>query len=93
MVSYFVFNRWSYNFQEASEDLKTVISELSKFKYEIQTNKALTKLTTNEPDVKIYNNYIDKQAAEENETTHFNTIWLLVECYMYRRIKEMFTLT
>ncbi|ENN70928.1 hypothetical protein YQE_12330, partial [Dendroctonus ponderosae] len=79
--------------QNSAEDLKKVISELSKFKYEIQTNKPLTKLQSDAPDIKIYNDYIDKQATEEGETTYFNTIWLLVECYMYRRIKEVFSLT
>ncbi|CAG9763160.1 unnamed protein product [Ceutorhynchus assimilis] len=79
--------------ENSREDLKQVIGELSKFKYEVQTNKPLTKLVGEETDVRIYNDYIAKQASEEGETTHFNTIWLLAECYMYKRIKEMFTLT
>ncbi|KAL1518126.1 hypothetical protein ABEB36_001798 [Hypothenemus hampei] len=78
---------------DASEDLKTVIGEISKLKYEIQTNKPLAKLQTQDEDIKLYNNHIDKQATEEGETTYFNTIWLLTECYMYRRIREIFSLT
>ncbi|XP_066255914.1 damage-control phosphatase ARMT1-like isoform X1 [Euwallacea similis] len=75
------------------EDLKKAISELAKLKYEIQTNKPLTKLVSKDSDIKIYNEFLEKQASQEGEATHFNTIFLLSECYMYRRIKESFVLT
>ncbi|KAJ8948778.1 hypothetical protein NQ318_022909, partial [Aromia moschata] len=78
---------------DAKEELKTVIGELSEFKYEIQTNKPLKLLTLDAPDIHIYNEYIQKQATEEGHATHFHTIWLLAECYMYRRIKEIFEKT
>jgi len=81
------------NGEGAREDLKKVIGEISKFKYEIQTNKPLQLLITNNSDVHYYNEYISKQETEEGHTTHFNTIWLLTECYMYRRLKEIFMLT
>ncbi|XP_057672468.1 damage-control phosphatase ARMT1-like [Diorhabda carinulata] len=76
--------------EAALEELKIIIGEISELKYEIQTNKSLKPLTTDAKDVKIYNDYIYKQTAAEGHTTHFHTIWLLTECYMYRRIKQMF---
>ena len=66
------------------------MGEISKLKYEIQTNKALGNLTGDGSDVQIYNDYIAKQASEEGHTKYFNTIWLLSECFMYRKIKEIF---
>ncbi|XP_072397023.1 damage-control phosphatase ARMT1-like [Diabrotica undecimpunctata] len=75
---------------EAVDELKTIIGEISEFKYEVQTNKPLKLLIGNAPDVNIYNEYIKKQSVAEGHTTHFHTIWLLTECYMYRRIKQIF---
>ncbi|CAH1954422.1 unnamed protein product [Acanthoscelides obtectus] len=75
---------------ESAEELKTVIGELSELKYEIQTNKPLKPLTSTAPDARIYNEYIAEQATTENPPTHFHTIWLLTECYMYRRIAQAF---
>ncbi|XP_030752701.1 damage-control phosphatase ARMT1-like isoform X1 [Sitophilus oryzae] len=77
----------------AHDDLKKVIGEISKLKYEIQTNKPLPYLTSTDPDIHFFNEHITKQASEEGHTTYFNTIWLLTECYMYRRIKQSFSFT
>ncbi|XP_023013218.2 damage-control phosphatase ARMT1 [Leptinotarsa decemlineata] len=76
--------------EQAKEELKTVIGKLSELKYEIQTNKPLQLLTSQLPDAKIYNDHITKQTNEEGQPTHFHTIWLLTECYMYRRINQIF---
>ncbi|KAG5885454.1 hypothetical protein JTB14_037035 [Gonioctena quinquepunctata] len=76
--------------EDAKEELKTVIGDLSELKYEIQTNKPLKLLTSQSPDANIYNEYIMKHANGDNPPTHFHTIWLLSECYMYRRIRQIF---
>lgn len=76
--------------QEAQEELKTVIGEISEFKYEIQTNKPLKLLTSEEPDAAIYNEYIKTLSDQDGQPTHFHTIWLLTECYMYRRLRQTF---
>nr|CAH7737870.1 unnamed protein product [Callosobruchus chinensis] len=78
---------------QAAEELKTVIGELSELKYEIQTNKPLKALISTAPDASIYNKYISEQASTESQPTYFHTIWLLSECYMYRRIKQAFEKT
>lgn len=79
--------------QEAQDELKTVIGEISKLKYEIQTNKPIPPLSGSEPDVPIYNDWIAKQSSENGQATYFHTIFLLAECYMYRRIHEIFAST
>jgi uncharacterized protein with ATP-grasp and redox domains len=79
--------------EEGQEDLKSVIAELSKLKYEIQTNKSLRKIVSKSSDVKFYNDYINAQMGVEGNVTFFSAIWLLSECYMYRRIREAFELT
>lgn len=75
--------------KEAKEELKTVIGDISKLKYEIQTNKTMRDIISQAPDVKFYNDYLAKQA----NVTYFTTIWLHTECYMYRRLRETFELT
>ncbi|XP_044730173.1 damage-control phosphatase ARMT1-like [Chrysoperla carnea] len=78
---------------DISEDLKTVIGEISKLKYEIQTNKELKPLTdVNGPDAKIWNDYLVEQSKDEIPT-YFNTTWLYAECYVYRRLKDIFDCT
>lgn len=81
---------YTFIYKEVTEDLKKIIGEISKLKYEIQTNKPLLKLKPDDLDIHFYNEYIVKQATEEGHTTYFNTIWLLTECYMYRRIRNIF---
>nr|CAI5827285.1 unnamed protein product [Callosobruchus analis] len=78
---------------QGAEELKTVIGELSELKYEIQTNKPLKALTSTAPDANIYNEYISQQANTKGQPTYFHTIWLLSECYMYRRVNQAFEKT
>lgn len=79
-----------YYFQEAQEELKAVIGEISKLKYEIQTNKELQPVQNAAPDTKFYNEYLAKLSDKEGHTTYFHTIWLVAECYMYRRLRDIF---
>lgn len=81
---------WTWYFQDAKEELKVVIGNISEFKYEIQTNKPLKLLTSTANDAKIYNQYITEKSDEEGPPSHFHCIWLLTECYMYRRIRQIF---
>lgn len=67
-----------------------MIGCISEFKYEIQTNKPIKLLTSKERDAQIYNDYINHRSNGEGPPTHFHTIWLLTECYMYRRIRQIF---
>jgi hypothetical protein len=62
------------------------------------TNKPLLPLSINpnivEDDTIIWNNKIKKLSESQNESaTWYNVIWLISECYMYRRIAQEFLLT
>lgn len=74
--------------EEAEEEFKTVITEISKLKAEIQTNKPMRKLVGDAPDISLYNKALAHQAVKISFPTYFNGNWLFVECYMYRRIME-----
>ncbi|XP_045463031.1 damage-control phosphatase ARMT1-like isoform X1 [Harmonia axyridis] len=78
---------------EARDEIKTVVGKLSRLKYEIQTNKPLKNIRSPATDATIYNDYIRERDGMEGVPTPFHTIWLLVECYMYRKIWEAFEKT
>ncbi|XP_018325936.1 protein-glutamate O-methyltransferase [Agrilus planipennis] len=79
--------------QGAGEELKIVIGEISKIKYEVQTNKPLQEIVSSAPDIKIYNDYLAKQATDDGWPTYFNCVWLLAECYIYRKLYDIFEKT
>lgn len=56
----------------------------------MQTNKPLQKFNSEIPDTQVYDWYISEQTTSDGEPKYFTTIWLLVECYMYRRVKFAF---
>ena len=84
--------------QEAIEEIKQVVGAISKLKNELMTNKPFLPLPQVEnkvnDDALIWNDKIDKLTNTEGETqTWYNSIWLISECYMYRRIAQEFALT
>lgn len=83
------------NQQEKIEDSKGVIAKLSKLRYEMKTNKPLTQMEDDRPDVQIWNDTIEKgkSLVDQNKITSFTGAWLIVECYMYRKIYEAFALS
>ncbi|KAK9892831.1 hypothetical protein WA026_022293 [Henosepilachna vigintioctopunctata] len=78
---------------EAREDIKNVIGKLSRLKYEIQTNKPLKNIRSKASDANTYNEFIRERDSQEGPPTPFHSVWLLVECYMYRKIWEAFEKT
>jgi hypothetical protein len=80
-------------FQYTKEELKDVIGSFSKLKNEVQTNKPIEVLTSDGPDVSSWNAYYERERERQNEEPRwFHTSWLYAECYMYRRIHEVFEL-
>lgn len=86
----YLFKEELFLLQVAKDELKNVIGELSKLKYEMQTNKPLTRFESDIPDTKIYDWYLSEQTTSDGEPKYFTAIWLLVECYMYRKIRFIF---
>lgn len=76
------------------EDSKGVIAKLSKLRYEMKTNKPLMQMEDDRPDVQIWNNTIkeSKSLVDQDKIASFTGAWLIVECYMYRKIYEAFAL-
>ncbi|XP_067007683.2 damage-control phosphatase ARMT1 isoform X2 [Anabrus simplex] len=78
----------------ARDDVKMVTGLLSKLKHDLQTNKSLELLSSDGPDVAIWNDYFNHTAEVEGaDPRWYYSPWLYVECYMYRRIREMFELS
>lgn len=79
----------------AEEETKSLIEELARLKYELQTNKPLKMVTDNLPEANIWNEYLTKEQSKQpqEEVSWFNVSWLYAECYMYRRMREVFFLS
>ncbi|XP_050805649.1 damage-control phosphatase ARMT1 isoform X1 [Gopherus flavomarginatus] len=77
--------------EKGIEAEKNTISILSKLRNELQTDKPLVPLDDKLPDVPLWNQYLEYQQnlLDGNEQpSWFQSPWLYVECYMYRRIHE-----
>ncbi|XP_062496764.1 damage-control phosphatase ARMT1 [Pezoporus occidentalis] len=75
--------------EKGVEAEKRAISFLSKLRNELQTDKPVTPLEDELPDAALWNQYLDYQrnlANGSGELSWFQSPWLFVECYMYRRI-------
>lgn len=60
----------------------------------MKTNKPLMLVEDDRPDTQIWNDTINnsKSLVDENKVASFTGAWLVVECYMYRKIYEAFAL-
>ena len=71
--------------------MKAVLAKLSQLRYELQTNKAMAPIQHG-ADIKdwgdVFKTYRDNLKGEEPQW--FSVSWLFAECYMYRRIAEIF---
>lgn len=84
--------------KDAAEELKQVIGDLSKLRSELMTDKPLTPLKLSnkaaDGDAIVWNDYLKaRQDIEGPALTWYSTVWLLSECYMYRRINQALVLT
>lgn len=72
------------------EDLKWCIGQISKLKYEVQTDKLMSEISGTEGDEDCWNNFL-KEIEPRN--SYFSGVWLYAECYCYRRLKSIFSQT
>ena len=79
----------------AEEETKNLIEQLAKLKYELQTNKPLKKILDNLSDANIYNEYLNNEQImlNQSDVLWFEISWLYAECYLYRRMREIFFLS
>lgn len=69
------------------EEIKLCIGEISKLKYELQTNKEMTELPGNESDQYEWNKMLQEIVPNN---AFFSAVWLYAECYVYRRLRSIF---
>ena len=73
--------------------MKNVIGRLSALQNEMITNKPIKPLVSNGPDVSIWNTYLEEENSKHDfPAAWYDSSWLYVECYLYRRIREAFEL-
>lgn len=73
--------------ERSKEELKQCVGEISKLKYELQTDKEMMELPGNESDQFEWNKLL-KEIAPNN--TYFTAVWLYAECFVYRKLKSIF---
>lgn len=74
-----------------AHDAKNIVSQLSRLKNEMQTDKTLRKLKDSYSDVQKWNTFLDKipiLESAKSTPTWYSVAWLYCECYLYRRIFE-----
>ncbi|KND03902.1 uncharacterized protein SPPG_01355 [Spizellomyces punctatus DAOM BR117] len=76
---------------EKTAEAKDCISQLSKLTYELQRDRPLDILRDSEEDAETWNFLLG--AVAKDKKTWFSAPWLFVECYMYRKIREIFSRT
>jgi damage-control phosphatase, subfamily III len=76
--------------EQSREELKSCIGEISKLKYELQTDKPMLEIPGDESDQYEWNNLL-KEIEPNN--SYFSAVWLYAECYLYRRLKSIFAET
>lgn len=75
-------------FQKCIDDLKEIIGNISKLKYELQTDKPFKPLEGDDTDQRAWNNFIE--SLDDDKRSYFSSVWLHAECYLYRRLKAIF---
>lgn len=85
---------------EIEADSKQVISELTKIRKDVETNKptilfepigSLTEeLNYFNDDIELWNKTLEaNRLSDQSMPKYFESAWLLVECYLYRKLKEV----
>ncbi|KAF2095009.1 DUF89-domain-containing protein [Rhizodiscina lignyota] len=72
------------------EEGKRIVSDLAKLKYELQHGRQLTPLPDDgQPDIAGYN----QELEQRGNPNWLDVAWLYSECYMYRRMNSLFSLS
>ncbi|XP_052872013.1 damage-control phosphatase ARMT1-like [Anopheles cruzii] len=73
--------------ETARDELKAAIGEISKLKYELQTDKDFKSIRSAVGDEALWNGFIE--GLGENNS-YYSACWLYAETYMYRRLNNIF---
>ncbi|KAJ3338809.1 hypothetical protein HDU93_009031 [Gonapodya sp. JEL0774] len=71
---------------------KEIIAEVGKLRHELTRDMKLREIEDDgDPDVQLWNQLLTNWwRGEENQRTWFQAPWLFAECYLYRRVRELF---
>jgi hypothetical protein len=69
------------------DELKFCIGEISKLKYELQTNKEMVALPGDDFDKYEWNKLLNEIKPNN---AYFSAVWLYAECYIYKKLKSIF---
>ncbi|KAI9105998.1 hypothetical protein DFS34DRAFT_574725 [Phlyctochytrium arcticum] len=73
----------------AEVDAKRCISKISQLTYELQRDREISELEDSGNDSDVWNALI----KEQTHPTWFATTWLFAECFVYRKLQEIFSLS
>uniref|UniRef100_A0A182PRM2 Sugar phosphate phosphatase n=1 Tax=Anopheles epiroticus TaxID=199890 RepID=A0A182PRM2_9DIPT len=73
--------------ETARDELKSAIGEISKLKYELQTDKDFRPIKTALGDEPVWNGFLEGLGQDNS---YFSACWLYAETYMYRRLNNIF---
>ncbi|XP_074602473.1 damage-control phosphatase ARMT1-like [Brevipalpus obovatus] len=78
--------------KNAEREAKTLLDQFRKLRDDMLADTKLVPLIGEEEDVKIYNDVLNEWSAKLNgNPTYFSVPWLYAECYMYRKMREIFS--
>ncbi|XP_014282217.1 damage-control phosphatase ARMT1 isoform X2 [Halyomorpha halys] len=76
--------------EDAEEELKSAIGEISQLKNHVQTAKPFEKFSSSDPDTHLWNAHLEELMKEGSTLNYFEAVWLVAECYLYRKMREIF---
>lgn len=76
--------------QAGTEDVKAVLAQLSKLRYELQTDKPMEPILSGD-DLQAWGSVFERyrQKFKGENPKWFAVSWLFAECFMYRKIMEI----
>ncbi|XP_073987264.1 damage-control phosphatase ARMT1-like isoform X2 [Rhodnius prolixus] len=74
----------------AMEEVKEVIGEISQLKNHLQTSKQFEYFSSDDADTGVWNAHLNKKEELSECLNYFESDWLFAECYVYRRLREIF---
>jgi len=76
----------------AAEEATSIEEKIANLKQELLDNQPLKEVTANLHDTPLWNEMLSKerQSRKSQEVNWLNVKWLYAECYLYRRMREIF---
>lgn len=78
--------------ENVEKEAKILLDQFCKLRDDMISDQKLGLLIGDEEDIKIYNDVFNEWSIKLNgNPTYFSVPWLYAECYMYRKMHEMFS--